>query len=86
MELPSETYFSVAPENRTAAVSYVTERGFPPSRTEQGEDGVVVLVFPPTPEDRMCDLARALPIHLSAKMGYVMDGEPLFCPEESNDC
>jgi hypothetical protein len=81
MELPSESYFSVTPANRTAAIAHVTDRGFPPLRIEQSEDGLVVLVFAPVPDERMFDLAQALPIHLSAKIGYVVGGEPPFRPE-----
>ncbi len=85
MELPSETYFSVAPENRAAAVAYVTERGFPPVRIAQEEDGLVVLVFAPMPDDHMLDLVQALPVHLGAKIGYVVGDEAPFRPETRSD-
>ncbi|MHA6720585.1 hypothetical protein ACX40Y_14180 [Sphingomonas sp. RS6] len=70
MTEPEESYFSVTAHNETAAVAYVTERGFPPIRVEQ--DGVQrVLVFPPLPDEEMARLAQALPIHLSVKIGIV---------------
>ncbi|MEP9402454.1 hypothetical protein [Sphingomonas sp. VNH70] len=81
---PSETYFSVVPEDQAAAVAHVTERGFPPSRIEPGNDGLVVLVFPPMTDDAMFALAAALPIHLSAKVGYVVHYEAPFTPSSDD--
>lgn len=76
MSEATETYFNVAFENEALAVAHVTGQGFPPSRIERGEDGSSVLVFAPLPDDRMFGLAKALPIHLSSKLGIV--GGPPF--------
>lgn len=82
MKLPSEMYFSVAPENRIAAVAHMIARGFPPLRIEHSENGLVVLVLPSVSEERMFELAQALPIHLSAKVAYVIGDEPPFIPAD----
>lgn len=76
MEMPAETYFSVAPQNEAAAVAYATERGFPPTRVERDGEGRSVLVFAPLPDDRRFALAQALPVHLSTKIGII--GGPGF--------
>lgn len=72
------SFFTVAPENEAEAVSHLTAKGFPPSRIENDEEGMVVLVFADVPEERMYELAQALPVHLSAKLGIVMGDYPPF--------
>ncbi|WP_237709249.1 hypothetical protein [Sphingomonas elodea] len=71
MDDSGESLFSVAAANEAAAVEYVTERGFPPLRVERDEKGCSVLVFAPLPDTEMFRLANALPVHLSAKVGFV---------------
>lgn len=72
------SFFSVSPENEAEAVAHLTRKGFPPSRIEQDEGGLAVLVFAHVPDERMYELAQALPVHLSAKIGVVMgDHSPL---------
>lgn len=71
MDDPGESLFSVAAVNEAAAVAYVTERGFPPLRVETDENGFSVLVFAPLPDSEMFRLANALPVHLSAQIGFV---------------
>jgi hypothetical protein len=73
MEPASETYFAIDPANLSAAVAHVTDRGFAPSRIETDKNGLALLVFAPVDEERMFDLARALPIQFSAKRGYIME-------------
>lgn len=76
MEESGESFFSVAAANEAAAVAHVTERGFPPVRVEKEENGLSMLVFAPIPDAEMYRLANALPVHLSAKIGFV--GGPIF--------
>jgi hypothetical protein len=73
-EVP-EARFTVASENKAAAVAYVTQRGFPPVRVQEAEDGLVVLVFQRIAKKRLSDFAQALPLHLSAKVAYVVGHE-----------
>lgn len=75
-EESGETFFSVTAANEAAAVAYVTERGFPPIRVEKKENGLSLLVFPPIADAETYRLANALPVHLSAKIGFV--GGPMF--------
>lgn len=71
MDEPGESFFSVAAINEAAAVAYATERGFPPKRVERDANGLAVLVFAPVPDAQMYRLANALPVHLSAKIGFI---------------
>ena len=76
--MPAPSFFTVAPENEAEAVAHLTKKGFPPARIETDEDGMVVLVFADVPDGRMYDLAQALPVHLSAKIGIVMGDQQSF--------
>ncbi|WP_234715954.1 hypothetical protein [Sphingopyxis macrogoltabida] len=67
------------------AVAYVRERGFEPSEIERDEHGFVYLVFSPLPDSQCRTLAQALPIHLSAKIGFAMNGAPPFTTPDQND-
>ena len=71
MDERGESFFSVAAINEAAAVAYATERGFPPARVERDANGLSVLVFAPVPDAQMYRLANALPVHLSAKIGFI---------------
>ena len=70
--MTTPSFFSVSSENEAEALAHLTRKGFPPSRIEKGEDGLAVLVFADVPDERMYELAQALPVHLSAKIGIVM--------------
>ena len=70
MRKPTETRFSVSADNEAAAVAHLIAAGFPPLRIEH-DDGCSVLVFAPLPDDQMLGLVKALPVHLSAKIGIV---------------
>lgn len=73
------------PDSEAEAIAYVRERGFEPVKLEHDEQGLVYLVFPPL-SDRDCGrLAQALPVHLSAKIGFVMNGAPPFIAPDRND-
>jgi len=76
MEESGESFFSVAAGHEAAAVAFATERGFPPVRVEKEENGLSVLVFASVPDAEMYRLANALPVHLSAKIGFI--GGPMF--------
>jgi hypothetical protein len=76
--MTTPSFFTVAPANEVEAVAHLTAKGFPPSRIEKDADGMVVLVFADIPEERMYELAQALPVHLSAKVGIVMGDQPPF--------
>jgi len=76
--MPTPSFFTVSPENEAEAVTHLTAKGFPPSCIEKDEEDMVVLVFADVPEERMYDLAQALPVHLSAKIGIVMGDQPPF--------
>ncbi|MEG3181036.1 hypothetical protein [Sphingomonas sp. LT1P40] len=78
MAKPIPTRFSVTPENVEAAVSYCTERGFPPVRIEADGEGFSYLIFAPLPHEQMPGLVSALPIHLSAKVGIVAHSDEEF--------
>lgn len=76
--MPTPTFFTVLPEDEAGAVAHLIAKGFPPSRIGNDEEGMVVLVFADVPEERMYELAQALPVHLSAKLGIVMGDHPPF--------
>jgi len=78
MARPRPTRFSVMPEDTEAAVAYCTDRGFPPTRIETDAEGFAYLIFAPLPDDQMSGLAKALPIHLSAKVGIVANSPEAF--------
>jgi hypothetical protein len=78
--------FSVRPENETAAVAYIKERGYSPAKIEKGrDDGLAVLIFAPLPDDQIYGLIQALPTHLSAKLGIMMGNRPPFGPDDANE-
>ena len=83
MENPEPTRFSVLPENEAAAVAHLEARGYPPVAIEREDDGLIVLIFKPLPDDQMFGLVQALPIHLSAKVGIVVGDRPPFSPRHS---
>ena len=67
------------PESEVEAIAYVRERGFEPAEIERDDDnGFVYLVFRPLSHVECGRLAAALPIHLGAKIGFVMNGAPPF--------
>lgn len=72
--------FAVKPENEAEAVAYVRERGYDPAKVERDDHGFVCLIFPPLSDAECGKLAKALPVHLSAKIGFVMQGGPPFTP------
>ena len=78
MAKPTPTRFSVLPENEAAALAHLEARGYSPQEIEKDEGGLVVLIFEPLADDEMLGLVQALPVHLSAKVGIVMGGEPVF--------
>ena len=85
MNKPIAAKFSVRPEDETAAIDHLLERGFAPTAIETDSRGLKVLIFPPLPDDRMHSLALALPVHLSAKIGIVTGGRSPFAPVRTND-
>ena len=80
MANPVPTRFSVLPENEATAVAHLEARGYPPEAIEKDDDGLIVLIFKPLPDDEMFGLVQALPVHLSAKVGTVMGDRPPFTP------
>ena len=76
MAKPIPLRFSVLPENEDAAVAYLEAKGYSPKTTEKDESGLVILIFKPLPDDQMIDLFKALPMHLSAKIGIVLSDQP----------
>jgi hypothetical protein len=74
--------FHVHPEQEEAARAHFEERGFRPLRTEQADEGLVVLVFSRLPEPEMRRLVSAVPVHLSAKFGIVVGNRPPFSTDE----
>ncbi|MBX3594742.1 hypothetical protein [Sphingomonas sp.] len=78
MAKPIPTRFSVFPENEAAAVAHLEARGYSPAAIEKDGCGLSVLIFSPLPDDQMFALAQALPVHLSAKIGFVMGDQPPF--------
>jgi hypothetical protein len=72
--------FSVRSENVSEALAHLEARGFTPSKVEQGDQGLVILIFPPLFNDEMYRLVQALPVHLSAKAGIVMGDRSPFAP------
>lgn len=68
--------FHVYLQDEEAARAHFEERGFRPLRTEQGDKGLIVLVFARQPEPEMCRLVSAAPVHLSAKSGVVVGRRP----------
>ena len=85
MPKPIRTRFSVLPADEAAALEHLGGRGFSPEAIEHDEEGLVVLVFPPLPDDQMHQLAQALPVHLSAKLGVVMDDRLPFAGRAPKD-
>lgn len=74
--------FAVMPESEAEAIAYVRERGFEPAKIERDEHGFVYLVFPPLSDSQCGRLAQVLPVHLSAKIGFVMNGAlPFIAPD-----
>ena len=67
------------------AIAYVRERGFESAEIERDDQGFVYLVFPPLSDIECNRLAQALPIHLSAKVGLVMNGAPPLVAPDRND-
>jgi hypothetical protein len=85
MDRKTPIKFAVIPEREGEAVAYVRERGFESARIERDDNGFVYLVFPPLSDIECGRLAQALPIHLSAKIGFVMNGAPPFSAPDRND-
>ncbi len=78
MAKPIPLRFSVLPENEAAAIAHLAARGYSPVAIEEDDDGLIILIFKPLPDDQLYELFLALPAHLSAKIGMVMDGpQPL---------
>jgi hypothetical protein len=71
MEEPMAIRFYVVPENEAAAIAYVQARGYSPVAIERDDNGLVVLIFEPLPDDQVLILAQAMPGHLSAKIGVL---------------
>lgn len=70
--------FAVMHENEVEAVAHLTEKGYAPAKIERDDKGFVYLIFPPVSEADAWKLMEALPLHLSAKIGFVMHGPPPF--------
>ncbi|MBD3761772.1 MAG: hypothetical protein IE929_13580 [Rhizorhabdus sp.] len=78
MAKPTPTRFSVLPENEAAAIAHLEARGYSPAAIEKDDGGLSVLIFRPLPDDQMFGLVQALPVHLSAKIGFVIGDQPPF--------
>ena len=77
--------FSVMPEQESEAIAHLAARGIIPAKVEKGDDGFVYLIFSSLPDDQMLKLAQALPVHLSAKVGFVLNGQPPFIAHGNAD-
>lgn len=73
------------PESAAEAIAYVRERGFESAEIERDDHGLVYLVFPSLSDIECNRLAQALPTHLGAKVGFVMNGAPPFVAPDRND-
>ncbi|TCP82019.1 hypothetical protein C8J42_1273 [Sphingomonas sp. PP-CE-1A-559] len=78
MAKPTAARFSVLPENEQAALAYLDARGCAPAKIERDVEGLTVLIFPPFVGDPLEGLAKAIPVHLSAKIGIVVGNAPPF--------
>lgn len=77
MARKTSTRFAVIPESEAEAIAYVKERGFEPE-IERDDQGFVYLIFHALSEVECRQLADALPIHLTAKVGIVTDDPSPF--------
>lgn len=84
MAKPIPLRFSVAPEDEAAALAYLEARNFAPVTIEDDNEGLRVLIFEPLPDEQLFELMQALPDHLSAKRGIVMDGQMRFNSQNDN--
>lgn len=77
MARPDPLRFTVMRDNEEAALRHLEARGFAPAAIERDERGASVLIFRPPSDTQLHVLVQALPVQLSAKIGFVVgDGSP----------